>query len=553
MASIRTQRALLLAWCGLSCCPVGCGSAAFHQRSGGSVRSARQAATTGSVCERSALDSLDLPGLQVRAVVPVAAAAFTPPRASTPLADAPAFCRVSAVTTAAPETTVEFEVWVPNTWNGKIVTTGNGGYSNTLSYRDMANALRQGYATIGGDTGHQTATPDDLLWGASRRARIAEWGSHSIHSITVPGKRIVERLAGAAPKRAYFYGCSTGGHQAYAEMQRYPEDFDGVIAGAPGNNRVRLNAGFLWQFLANRRRGAEAEPILPAHKLPAITKAVVAACDGLDGVTDGVIDDPRSCTFDPASMLCASSDEPGCLTQPQIEAFERMSRGARNLRTGEQIYPGWPRGSEALTTLPDGRPSSGWHQYWGGAEPTRVNFWRYWLFNDPQWDWWSFDFDRHMSLADETLGSLIDQNSVVLDTFKRRGGKAVVFQGWQDPVVNALDTIAYVDRLRARQGATETDGFFRLFLVPGMGHCSGGTGATVFGNSGERPPVVDVDHDLLMALDAWVEQGLAPERVIAARVENGRTTRTRPLCAYPKRAVYAGIGSTDDAASFVCR
>lgn len=551
--SIRTRRGLLMVWCGLSCGLVACESSALNQRRAGSVGRVRQVALNDSVCERSALDSLELPGVQFRAVVPIAAGAFTPPRASTPLVDVPAFCRVSAVTTPAPETTVEFEVWVPTPWNGKIVTTGNGGYSNALSYRDMVNALRQGYATIGGDTGHQTATPDDLLWGASHPARIAEWGSHSIHSITVPGKRIVERLGGAAPRRAYFYGCSTGGHQAYAEMQRYPEDFDGVIAGAPGNNRVRLNAGFLWQFLANRRRGAEAEPILPAHKLPAITKAVVAACDGLDGVTDGVIDDPRRCAFDPASMLCTSSDGPGCLTQPQVEAFARMSRGAQNPRTGEQIYPGWPRGSEALTTLPDGRPSSGWHQYWGGAEPTRVNFWRYWLFSDPRWDWWSFDFDRHMSLADETLGSLIDQNSVVLDTFKRRGGKAVVFQGWQDPVVNALDTIAYVDRLRARQGPTETDGFFRLFLVPGMGHCGGGTGATVFGNSGERPPVVDVDHDLLMALDAWVEQGRVPERLIAARVENGRTTRTRPLCAYPKRAVYAGAGSTDDAASFVCR
>jgi feruloyl esterase len=448
-------------------------------------------------------------------------------------------CRVEASVSAAPGSLINFEVWVPDRWNRKLVVTGNGGYGNTPSTRDMSQAVAAGYAAIGGDTGHQTPTPDDLLWGAGHPERITDWGSRSIHAITAPGRRIVEIAGGESVRRAYFNGCSTGGHQAYAEIQRYPQDFDGVVAGAPGNNRVRLNAGFLWQFLANRRR-ADNSTIIPPSKLPMITQAIVAACDANDGVTDGVVDDPRTCRFDPAALQCMSGDEPGCLTNEQVGALNKMYAGARNPRTGEQIYPGWPKSSEALTVAASGQPQSGWHQYWGTAAPTRVNFWRHWVFADPGWDWWSFDFDRDLGAADATVGRLIDQVNPDLSAFKARGGKAIVYQGWQDPVVNAIDTIAFYERVRARQGsARETEGFFRLFMVPGMGHCSGGPGAT--------------DFDAVAALDRWVEEAVPPDRVIASRIVDGATVRTRPLCPYPQKAVYIGSGSTDDAANFVCR
>jgi feruloyl esterase len=231
-----------------------------------------------------------------------------------------------------------------------------------------------------------------------------------------------------------------------------------------------------------------------------------------------------------------------------------MYAGARNPRTGAQIYPGWPKGSEALTVAPDGTPITGWHQYWGTAEPTRADFWRLWVFSDSHWNPWTFDFDRDLARADSTVGRMVDQTSTDLDAFRRRGGKAIVYQGWQDPVVNALDTIDYYERLRARQGSqAATDAFFRLFMVPGMGHCGGGPGATSFGNPGPPPPIVDAQHDVLAALDAWVERGVPPDRIVASRVENGAVTRTRPLCPYPRRAAYTGSGRTDDAASFVCR
>jgi feruloyl esterase len=459
----------------------------------------------------------------------------------------PAHCRIEATVTTSPDSIVNVEVWVPTDWNGKVVVTGNGGYSNAINTRDMAHALSQRYAAVGGDTGHQTPTPDDLLWGVGHPERIIDWGTRSIHAITAPARRIVERVQGASPRRAYFYGCSTGGHQGYAEMQRYPDDFDGVIAGAPGNNRVRLNAGFLWQFLSNHQPGDNATPIVPASKLPIVTAAVVAACDASDGVTDGVVDDPRACRFDPAVLQC-SGDRTDCVTAAQVAALRRMYQGATNRRTGAQVYPGWPVSSEALTVSPQGNPQSGWHMYWGNTEPTRAAFWRHWVFADPQWDWWSFDFDRHLALADERVGHMIDHVNPDLSAFKARGGKAIVYHGWQDPVVSALDTIDYYERVRTRQGSQqEVDRFFRLFLVPGMGHCAGGTGTTSFGNQNAPSPVVDAGHDLLSALDAWVEKGTAPSRIVASRV------RTRPLCSYPAKAVYTGSGSTDDEANFACR
>lgn len=506
-------------------------------------------------CDAASLAGLALNGARIVAVTPVAAGAFTPPGSSRAITGLPAFCRVLAISTPTSASLIHFEVWVPtaDTWNEKLVATGNGGYSPALSYGDMAAALRAGYATLGGDTGHDSANPNDLSFGVGHPETIADWGTRSIHAITEPGKRIVAALEGHAVRRAYYVGCSTGGHQGYAEIQRYPDDFDGVVAGAPGNNRVRLNAGFLWQFLANHASGDNTTPILPAAKLPAVTRAVVAACDTLDGVRDGVVDDPRACGFDPATLRCAGADAPGCLTDRQLVALTQMYAGARNARTGEQVYPGWPKGSEASMVSSTGAPIAGWHQYWGTTEPTRADFWRLWVFENPRWDWWTFDFDRDLALADRTVGRLVDQVNTDVAPFARRGGKAIVYQGWQDPVVNALNTIAYYDSVRARQGAQATDAFFRLFLVPGMGHCGGGSGTTSFGNPGAPPPVVDADHDLLSALDRWVEQGVPPDRIVASRVVNGAVTRTRPLCPYPRRAVYRGAGSTEDAANFVCR
>jgi feruloyl esterase len=529
------------------------------------VATIEQDAPLPKACELSAFAALRLEGARILSAQAVAAGRFTPPQAQAPLSGLPAFCRIRAVATPSSDSLINFEVWVPgpSTWNGKLVATGNGGYGNMLSFRDMSYALRHGYATLGGDTGHQSSTSDDLLWGFKHPEKIVDWGQRSIHAITVPAKQIVAALQVRTVRRAYFYGCSTGGHQAYAEMQRYPGDFDGLIAGAPGNNRVRLNVGFLWQFLSNHRPNDNATPIIPASKLAAITRAAVAACDANDGVKDDVVDDPRSCRFDPATIQCRPAPTPdraaergdaSCLTGDQVAALNKMYAGPKNPRTGTQLYPGWPPTSEALTLGPGGAVTSGWQQYWGTTEPTRANFWRYWVFENPQWNWWTFDFDRDLATAEAKVGVLVDQVGANLSAFKARGGKAIVYHGWQDPVVNPIDTISYYEKLVELQGSLdETATFFRLFLVPGLGHCSGATGATNFGNPNAPPPKVDADHDLLSALDRWVETGTAPDRIVASRIVNGAVVRSRPLCPYPRKAVYRGQGSTDDAANFACR
>src|SRR5262249_54109116 len=506
-------------------------------------------------CSAAGVAGLKLDAVRVKSITETPAGNLTLPGAPM-LTNLPAFCRVEAVVETSSDSQINFEVWLPavSSWNGKLVTTGNGGYSNGLNYGDMAQAMRQGYATIGGDTGHQTPTPDDLLWGVGHPEKIIDWGARSVHSITEAGKRITEWMQGTPARRAYFCGCSTGGHQGYAEIQRYPKDFDGVIAGAPGNNRVRLNAGFLWQFLSNHNSNDNTTPIIPAWKLPLITRAVVATCDARDGVVDGVVDGPRTSDFDPPVPLCRNGDADNCLTATQLAALQKMYAGPKNPCTGEQIYPGWPKSSEALTGGGNGLPVFGGNRHWGTSEPTRAHLWRHWVFNDPQWNWWGFDFDQDLARAETKVGAMVDQVNANIGAFKARGGKALAYQGWQDPVVNAIDTIAYYDRVKKLQGSQqETEKFFRLFLVPGMGHCSGGTGTTNFGNQGSPSPINDPDHDILAALDNWVEKGVAPEKIIASKALNGVTVRTRPLCPYPRRAVYKGSGSTDDAANFICR
>lgn len=498
-------------------------------------------------CELASFSGLTPTNAKVTAVTAVAAGSYTPTGSTQSLAELPAFCRIDGLATPGSDSEIAFQVWVPQgqAWNGKLVTTGNGGYSPQLNYGDMAYAMRQGYAVIGGNTGHTT---EDMFWGVGHPEKIRDWGTRSIHAITAPGKQLIAQLQGSAAKRAYYYGCSTGGHQGYAEIQRYPEDFDGVIAGAPGNNRTRLNVEFMHRFLSNRAPNSNSPVILSAAKAASITTAAVAACDALDGVSDGVMEDPRACSsavFDIETRMQCPGGGTGsnCLSAEEIAVAKKIYAGPKNPRSGAQLYPGLPVGTEA-----------GWSAYWGATEPVRADYWRLWVMNDPLWNWWSFDYDRVVQYADAVVSPLVDQVNPDIAAFKARGGKAIVYQGWADPVVNAIDTIAYYEQVRAKQGSqAATDEFFRLFLVPGMGHCAGGSGTANFGNQGGASPVLSADRDVLMALDRWVEQGRAPEQIVATRMVAGAAVRTRPLCPYPKKAVYAGSGSSDDAANFSCR
>jgi feruloyl esterase len=432
----------------------------------------------------------------------------------------PAFCRVLAASKAAPDSEIHFEIWLPvaEAWNGKFLGTGNGGYSGALSYRQMEDALRRGYVTAGSDTGHSGA---DLAFGAGHPDKIDDWAWRAVHVMTETTRLVIRSYYGRPAAHSYFAGCSTGGQQALTEAQRFPGDYDGIVAGAPGINRVRLNVGFLWCWRVLHDSG---DP-LPVPKLPMLNHAVVAACDALDGLEDGVIADPRRCRFDPAALQCKGADDGSCLTPAQVSAVRKIYDGARNPRTGQQIFPGWPRGSEAA-----------WGGYFVGLrEPARIDFWRYWVFHNPNWDPHSFDFDKDVGTADGKMATVASYDPD-LSAFQKRGGKLLMYHGWADPVVPPENSINYYESVRRTVG--ETAGFLRLFMVPGMSHCAGGPGPNTF--------------DALGALDRWVEQGIAPEKIAASHSTNGKVDATRPLCPWPQQAHWNGSGRGDDAAQFVC-
>jgi feruloyl esterase len=335
------------------------------------------------------------------------------------------------------------------------------------------------------------------------------------------------------------------------EAQRFPEDFDGIIAGDPGNNRTHLNAGFLWQYIVNHPHGDDANPILPASKLAMISQAVVKACQGMNGSEDGglptdnFLTDPRDCHFDPATLVCKGADATDCLTEPQAWALKAMYSGARDSQTGERIYFGWPLGSEGSSAVVERLP--GWSLYWADPakvdQPARLSYWRDWAF-DEKWNWWNFDWSRDMRAVDAKLAPIINATSPDLEAFRKAGAKLLQYHGLADPVVPALESINYYQQTIADQKAKHEDlsvsVFYRLFLVPGMAHCSGGPGADQF--------------DAQAALEAWVEHDKAPDSMIASHSDSAtqRVAFSRPLCPYPKQARYDGKSDPTLASSFAC-
>jgi feruloyl esterase len=471
------------------------------------------------------------------------------PTGGAELAGLPEFCRAHGVATPVEGSQVGFEVWLPETdWNGKIEMVGNGGYSSAIAYPAMADQLKRGYAAVATDTGHKG---DDPEFAVGRPEAIVDWASRAVHVSIDAAKAVVSDFYGKAPGHAYFWGCSTGGQQALTEAQRYPKDFDGIIAGDPGNNRTHLNAGFFWQFVKNHRT-SDVSVIVPPEKLAIITDAVIKTCRGKDGgaPSDAFLTDPEACAFQPADLLCKGADAPDCLTQEQVDAMAAMYGGAHDPKTDAQIYYGWPKGSEnsgrVVKTLP------GWSLYWADPahpeRPARLNFWKIWAFQNPNWDWRTFDFDAGMTAVDDRLASTINAMSSDLSAFRAAGGKLIQYHGLADPVVPPRESIDYYERVQAAEDtakpprADASADFYRLFLAPGLYHCQGGPG----------PNVLDVEG----ALEKWVEQGVAPETIAATKRRDDKpaeaVTMSRPLCPYPKRAHYDGSGDPAEASSFSC-
>lgn len=457
------------------------------------------------------------------------------------LENLPAFCRVRARAAPVPGSRIGFELWLPLTrWNGKLEMVGNGGYSSALAYPRLGGLLRLGYAAVATDTGHQG---DDPAFAEGRPEAIADWGHRAVHWSIVHAKTLVRRAYGRTVDYTYFAGCSTGGQQALMAAQRYPGDFDGIIAGAPGHNRTHLNASFLWRFLRNHKTDGV---ILPASALPLIHRAVMATCGADNGAggglpTDPFLNDPSACDFDPAVLQCGAGASGDCLSGEQVAVLRALYDGARNPRTGERIYYGQVPGSE-VTGGPPHQP--GWSLYWADpanpAAPARAGFWRHWVFGDEQWDWWSFDFDGDMAFTDDRLAEVINAMDADLGAFRRRGGRLIHYHGLDDPVVPFTDSLGYYQRVTVRAEG-QVDDFYRLFLAPGLGHCGGGSGPDVLG--------------VQQALEEWVEQDRPPGRIVATRFRDGadgRVDYTRPVCPYPSRAMLVDGGDPRRADGFRC-
>src|SRR5437016_719701 len=511
-------------------------------------------------CER--LAQLELPGAKILLAQTVAAGAFTPPSNSTPrpVVDASfyktlgAFCRFMAVAMPSADSSIQVEVWMPvndqngSAWNGKLQGQGNGGFAGEIGYHQMGIAVHQGYATVGTDTGHSGAGTD-ASWALEHLEKVTDYGYRGIHEMTLVAKAAIKAFYGKDPQHSYFKGCSNGGRQALMEAQRFSGDYDGILAGAPANYFTHL----LTKALADAQATTlDPASYIPSSKLPAIARAVNAACDAQDGVTDGILNDPRQCHFDPGTMLCKEGESGKCLTAGQVTTLKKLYEGPDDAK-GRKIFPGYLPGAE--------EGPGGWETWITGPAPGKSllfafsgGYFSNVVYGKADWNYKDAGVDQAMKAADEKTAQMLNATGANLTAFKARGGKLILYHGWNDSAISALNTINYYNDVVSEMGARETEAFARLYMVPGMQHCAGGPGTDSFGQgaAGAR----DAQHNVELALEEWVEKGIAPSAIVATKYEDGEPSKgakmTRPLCPYPQIAKYKGEGDTNDAGNFVC-
>lgn len=477
-------------------------------------------------CE--SLASLAFPNTTITSAQVVAAGQFSPPgpagkgKGANVYKDLPEFCRVAATLKPSSDSDIKVEFWLPTSnWNKKLQSVGNGGWAGVISYSALADAVKAGYASASTDTGHVGGSGSFAL---EHPEQLIDFSWRSEHEMTVKAKAVVQAFYGSAPRLSYWNGCSTGGRQGLKEAQKFPDDYDGIITGAPAN-RTAIS---LWIAFAVLKDPAS---YIPPAKYPVIHQAALAACDLRDGVKDGLIEDPTRCKFDPKALLCKSGDGPSCLTAPQVEAAKKIYSSATNPRTGQVLFPSLAPGSEL-----------NWGIQAAGPDPSANIFdhFKYVVFKNPAWDWKTFDFDKGIALAEQPENAAMNATDPNLKPFFAHNGKLLIYHGWADSNVSPLNTIKYYKSVEdTLGGASKTSNNMRLFFEPGMGHCGGGEGPNVF--------------DKVGTLEQWVEQGKAPEKIIASHSTAGKVDRTRPLCPYPQVAKYKGTGSIDEAANFACQ
>jgi hypothetical protein len=488
----------------------------------------------------SELAKLTLPHTKIAVAEAVTTGSFKP-EGGNGLDNLPPFCRVAGSIQPTADSDIQFEAWMPlQNWNEKFQGTGNGGFAGSLSYGAIAGALRQGYAAATTDTGHKGGGTD-ARWALNHPEKIIDFGWRGIHEMTVQSKALIRAFYGKGPKRSYFNSCSNGGRQALMEAQRFPEDYDGIIAGAPANYFTRQVALSLAIISATHKTP---QSYIPPTKLAAIQSAVDAACDASDGVKDGVIENPVTCRPDYSKLLCQGAEDNSCLTRAQLDALMSVHQGLRDEK-GKVLYPPLSPGGEAH--------QAGWAAWITGGKPEQgahfafaTNFFKYFVYGDANWDFRTADLQAARRLAEQKHSAALDAINPDLSKFHGRGGKLILYHGWCDAAIPAQNAIDYYKSVERKMGKRRTGHFVRLLMAPGVQHCSAGDGPFNFGQGGPRGGAAE--SDLNAALERWVEQGVAPESVIASK-----PGRTRPLCAYPQQAAYRGSGDTDAAQNFQCK
>jgi len=447
------------------------------------------------------------------------------------------FCRVVGFAAPTNDSHISFEVWLPTAanWNGKYVGVGNPGFVGAVGYGGMSREVSRGYATASTDTGHSDTEATGALppWAIGHPERVADWGHRAVHEMTVAAKQVIEVYYGKPPRLSFWNSCHEGGNQALTEAQKYPTDYDGIAAGDPAYYITHLQAVSVYLSWLSLRDGVKAPGYIPPSKYPVIHRAALDACDALDGVRDGLIENPMKCHFDPATIQCpAKEDYASCLTPAQVETVRQVYAGAK-FNDGAQIYPGLEPGSEL-----------DWGMMLGGPNPMAINvgFFQNIVFQDPKWDFRTFDVDRDTRLADTSVGAMVNMIDPDLRSFKENGGKLLMYQSWQEAAIPPGGLVDYYERVQAAMGGpSKTQDFARLFMVPGAGMCSGFSVRNIASA-----------FDAFEVIEKWRETNVPPNKIITSHRVEGLVERTHPACPYPQAAIYKGTGDPYDAANFTC-
>jgi feruloyl esterase len=463
------------------------------------------------------------------------------------------FCRIVGVAAPMSDSHIGFELWLPpaSGWNGKYQQEGSGSSAGAIGTGAMTPALEAGYATLATDNGHVTDPnapngANEQSWALGHPEKMVDFAYRALHVSTVAAKDVVQRFYGKKASESYFVGCSQGGHHALMEATRFPADYDGIVAGAPAWHWANQMINATWNS-----RAAQLDPnALTMESAALLNRKVIEACDALDGVKDGVIEDPRQCHFDPASLQCKEGQADGeCLTPAQVAAAKAIYSGARK-SDGTQIFQGYAPGSEEQ-----------WARVWAGKAPggSAYDFFRYSVFQDPNFKNTGFDYDKDTDRAlsakvvgKETVGDVYNVKPD-LTRYAAMGHKLIMYHGWADQQISPYASIEFYQKIVAKLGQAKTDAFLKFYMLPGIYHCAGGPGAGNFGAAGPAT-APDAEHDITIALDQWVREKKAPTSFIGTHIDaqTKMADRTRPICAWPQMAKYKGSGDTNDAANFTC-